>query len=121
MSDISLPPNAPKTPAKKNPLRPLLTFLALIAPLPLLVSILDLWLNNSAAGQGLKETPFKLIAQIVNDTGEPPLWPVALCLLPSLLILMVLARTAASRVLSAVALCVFAVAEMIFLAQMTGG
>ncbi len=121
MSDISLPPDGQKTQPKINPLRPLLTFLALIAPLPLLISILDIWLNNTDAGKALKETPFKLISQIVNEAGEPPLWPVALCLLPSLLILMVLARTAASRVLSAVALFVFAAGEMIFVAQMIGG
>jgi hypothetical protein len=121
MSDMSLPPDAPKAPVKKSASRPLLMFLALIAPLPLLISILDLWLNNSDAGMALKETPFRLIAQIANGYGEPPLWAVALCLLPSVLILMVLARTLAARVLSVLALLFFAAGEIIVFSQMTGG
>lgn len=128
MSDISLPPEAPKTdapnPAAKKTssgTRSLLTFLALIAPLPLLISAADLWLTYTPEGQALKETPFGLIRQITNGIGDPPLWLLAVCLLPSAILLAVLARGAIARIAALALLLLFATGEILFLAQLGEG
>lgn len=124
MSDISLPPDAPKPETKKQKssgTRALAVFLALLAPLPLMITLADLWLLHTAEGQALRETPFGLIRQIANGTGNPPYWLLALSLLPSFIVLMILGRSAAGRVLAVVALLMFAAGEFLFLGQMGEG
>ncbi len=122
MSDISLPPEAPKKKILDNKgLRSLLLFLALLAPLPLMISVADLWLSNTAEGQALGETPFGLIRQIANGAGDPPLWLPLLAILPSFIVVMILGRSAASRVVAVVTLLAFAAGEFLFLGQLGEG
>lgn len=124
MSDMSLPPDAPKPEPKKKTssgTRSLLTFLALVAPLPLLISAADMWLAYTPEGQALKETPFGVIRQISNGVGNPPLWLLPACVLPSAVLLTVLARSALTRIAALAVLLLFATGEILFLAQLGEG
>ena len=122
MSDISLPPDAPKKKALENKgLRSMLLFVALLAPLPLMISASDLWLSHTPEGQAMGQTPFGLIRQIVNGSGDPPLWLLPLCVLPSFIMLMILGRSAASRVITCIILLFFAAGELLFMGQLGEG
>lgn len=124
MSDISLPPEAQKPQPPKqgsSGIRSLLMLVALVAPLPLLVSGADLWLSHTAEGQAMKETPFELIRQILNGSGDPPIWLLPLSLLPSFIVLMILGRNTAGRVIAAFILLLFAAGEFMLVGQMGEG
>jgi hypothetical protein len=123
MSDISLPPNAPKPAGKKasSGVRTLLMLAALAAPLPVAITAADLWLQYAAAAQNVKETPFGLIRQIINETGEPQYWLLPVSLLPSLVMLLVLGRTLATRVFAVIALLFFAAGAFMLVGQLGEG
>ncbi|MDI1227207.1 MAG: hypothetical protein PSY14_05950 [bacterium] len=121
MSDISLPPDAPKTGPKKTSnsgTRSLLLFVALIAPMPVMIAVTEFWLTYTAAGQARKEIPFEVIRHIISDSSDPPTWLAFIALLPSLALLMVVTKTTPHRVMAFTALIVFALLEVMAFSEL---
>ena len=114
MSDISLPPEQSKQNKKlleKKGLRALLLLLVLFAPLPMLIALID-WTQDQ------QESPFFTIRELVQGTGTPPYWLVAAALLPSLIAILIIGRTAGQRLGAFVALLVFVAVEVALFMQL---
>lgn len=127
MSDISMPPEPPK-PAKKHlfdrPLpKALLTLVGLLAPMPLLLALTNIWLNCCAPAEQKSFDPFTIIRQIFDGGGgDPPfmLLPLSLAL-PALLLIVLYRRS--GLILLAVLFVLLATAggEAFFFLQQTRG
>ncbi|HYD19325.1 MAG TPA: hypothetical protein VEF76_12690 [Patescibacteria group bacterium] len=112
MSDISLPPEQPKKKTGGAGLRTLLMILALFAPLPVLINAITVWQDHWAPEAQAELSPFEIVRNIVQDSGDPPAFLAALALLPSLALLMVLGRTPRQRVLAVTLLLLFSGLEI---------
>jgi hypothetical protein len=105
MSDISMPPEPPRPAVKPDnvAVRTLGTLMALLAPVPVLIVLLQLWLAIGTAPDA-PSNPIALFRQMLSGGGDAPLWLVPLAFAPSALLIWLLFRTVRARVYAAVAL-----------------
>lgn len=121
MSDISMPPEE-KKPQKKQlentAVKSLFAFIGLAAPIPMLLTLINLWLKYIAPPGMNSNDPFTVFRQIIGQGGEAPIWLVPLALLPPFVLLMVLFRSGPGRFVAAMGLIVCASAETFYFSNM---
>lgn len=122
MSDISMPPEPPQPPKKhfldNAAVKTLFTLMALIAPVPVLLALVNLWISCLAPETMKGADAFTVFRQIMQGGGAAPVWLAPLALVPSLVLLMIMYRSGAGRIAAAAALVTCAAAGVFSFMQM---
>lgn len=123
MSDISMPPEPPKPENKhfldKPVVKSTFAFFGFVAPLPVLLVLINLWLKFLASPELSASDPFTIFRQIFAQVGYAPMWLAPLSTVPSLILLMVLFRSAPTRFAALLGL-IFSTAIEVFVFLQTG-
>lgn len=98
------------------PVRFLFTAAALAAPLPLLIALTGLWQMTLATKEQAANDSLSIVRQIIDGTGDAPVWLLAIAFFVPLLLLAVLYRRNGPLMLAMALLMVAAMAGALFYA-----
>lgn len=103
-------------------IKSLLSVIAWLGPVPVSVVALQIWLTKLAPEDQRGSDPFVSIRHsMMNFSGTIADWILLLSLLPSALLLLILYRSAKSRICAIAALVIFAAAAMLLTVQILSG
>lgn len=124
MSETQAPPPPAAEPQKKylldNPvLRALLDVAALASPAPLLLVLINFWLEAMAPAALKTQDASAVFRQIFTGSGDPPMWTLPLAFVPGAALLILIHRKSGPKMLLAlIALLAVASAEIFYFMQL---